>query len=64
MDLSINFPLILVLLTGGCGLIWLFEAYWLAPRRPKAEGSPIKAISLNLRLWNTRSPFFPYCCLF
>ncbi|MDC1239047.1 hypothetical protein N8Z55_04760 [Pseudomonadales bacterium] len=38
MDLSINFPLILVLLTGGCGLIWLFEAYWLAPRRPKAEG--------------------------
>jgi len=40
MDLSINFPLILVLLTGGCGLVWLFEVYWLAPRRPKAEGNP------------------------
>ena len=40
MDLSINFPLILVLLTGGSGFIWLLEAFWLAPRRPKAEANP------------------------
>ena len=59
MDLSINFPLILVLLTGGCGLIWLFEAYWLAPRRPKAEGSPDQSNLAQPAVVEYAISFFP-----
>ena len=33
MDLGMSFPLILVVLTGGTGLIWLLEIIWLSPRR-------------------------------
>lgn len=59
MDLSINFPLILVLLTGGSGLIWLFEAFWLAPRRPKAEGKPDQSNSAQPIVVEYAISFFP-----
>ena len=64
MDLSINFPLILVLLTGGCGLVWLFEVYWLAPRRPKAEGNPDQSNLAQPAVVEYAISFFPYCCSF
>ena len=59
MDLSINFPLILVLLTGGCGLVWLFELYWLAPRRPKAEGNPDQSNLAQPAVVEYAISFFP-----
>jgi len=36
MDLSMSFPLILVVLTGSTGLLWLLEIIWLRPRREAA----------------------------
>ena len=36
MDLSMSFPLILVVLTGSTGLLWLPEIIWLRPRREAA----------------------------
>ena len=32
---SIDFPLILVILVGGSGLVWLLDALFLAPSRKK-----------------------------
>jgi signal peptidase I len=36
MDLSVNFPLLLVVLTALCGGVWLLDAWLLSPRRARA----------------------------
>ncbi|MGB1190273.1 MAG: signal peptidase I [Pseudomonadales bacterium] len=37
MDLSVNFPLLLVVLTGLCGGIWLLDLWLLRPRRARTD---------------------------
>ena len=52
MTMNIDFPLILVVLTGVSGLMWLLDRFFLAPRRVK---------DVDKRPWYVEStaPFFP-----
>lgn len=45
MDLSMSFPLILVVLTGVSGLLWLLEIIWLRPRRAEADRDRQSAVT-------------------
>lgn len=45
MDLSMSFPLILVVLTVVSGLLWLLEIIWLRPRRAKADRDRQSAVT-------------------
>jgi len=45
MDLSMSFPLILVVLTGVSGLLWVLEIIWLRPRRAEADRDRQSAVT-------------------
>ncbi len=45
MDLSMSFPLIIVVLTGVSGLLWLLEIIWLRPRRAEADRDRQSAVT-------------------